>query len=187
MRQSITCRPNRLRTQTSERTYKLYIQVTWTSPSRSLGPKMFFYLENFLELWDGIIVHPPYTYKHWMHSLRIPLVQLRIGSHRLQVETNHHIPRSDRVYQMCHLHEPETKRHLIFRCPVYYEIRGSYYCMFRDSGGSLSTFFQYEDQRCRPLFLREILSHRSHLLHTPPHRENKDDHLLFPCPSIISE
>jgi hypothetical protein len=30
--------------------YRLYIQVTWTSPSTSLGSKMSFYLEHFLEL-----------------------------------------------------------------------------------------------------------------------------------------
>jgi hypothetical protein len=57
--------------------YRLYIQVTWTSPPTSLGSKMSFYLEHFLELRDGIIVHPPYTYRHWMHSLKIPLGQLR--------------------------------------------------------------------------------------------------------------
>jgi hypothetical protein len=168
--------------------YRLYIQVTWTSPPTSLGSKMSFYLEHFLELRDGIIVRPPYTYKHWMHSLRIPLGQLRVGSHRLRVETDHHIPRSDRICQMCHLQEPETERHLIFRCPVYYEIRGRYYCLYRDSGDSLSTFFRYQDQRCLALFIREILSHRSQLLHAPPPPgTDQEDHLILPCPSIRSE
>jgi hypothetical protein len=149
--------------------YRLYIQVTWTSPPTSLGSKMSFYLEHFLELQDGIIVRPPYTCKHWMHSLRIPLGQLQVGSHRLQIETDHHIPRSDRICQMCHLQEPETEMHLIFRCPLYYEIRGHYHCLYRDSGGSLSTFFLYQDQRCLALFIREIFSHRSQFLHTMPH------------------
>jgi hypothetical protein len=85
------------------------------------------------------------------------------------VEIDHHIPRSDRVYQMCHLQEPESERHLIFWCLVYYEIRGRYYCLYRDSGGSLSTFFRYQDHRCLALFIREILNHRSQLLYTPPH------------------
>jgi hypothetical protein len=40
--------------------YRLYIQVTWTSPLTSLGSKMSFYLENFLELQDGIVVPPLY-------------------------------------------------------------------------------------------------------------------------------
>ena len=39
--------------------YRLYIQVTWNSPSMSLGSNMSFYLEHFLELQDGIIVCPP--------------------------------------------------------------------------------------------------------------------------------
>jgi hypothetical protein len=115
--------------------YKLYIQVTWTSPPTSLGSKMSFYIEHFLELRDGIIILPPYTRKHWMHSLRIPLGQLLVGSHRLWIETNHHIPQYDRICQMCHLHEPKTEMHLIFRCPLYYEIRGHYHCLYRDSKG----------------------------------------------------
>jgi hypothetical protein len=48
-----------------------------------------------------------------------------------------------------------------FVARIYYEIRGRYYCLYRDSGGSLSTFFRYQDQRCLALFIREILSHRS--------------------------
>jgi hypothetical protein len=146
----------------------LYTQVTWTSPLTSMGSKMSFYLEHFLELQDGIVVPPPYTRRHWMHSLRIPLGQLRVGSHRLRIETDHHIPQTDRICQMCHLQEPETEMHLIFRCPIYYEIRGRYHCLFRDSGGSLSTFFRYQDQRCLALFIREIFSHRSQFLHAMP-------------------
>jgi hypothetical protein len=42
----------------------LYIMVTQTSPPKSLGQKMSFNLDHFLELWDGIIVHPPYTHRH---------------------------------------------------------------------------------------------------------------------------
>jgi hypothetical protein len=58
--------------------------------------------------------------------------------------------------------------HLIFRCPIYYEIRGRYHCLYRDSGGSLSTFFRYQDQRCLALFIREIFCHRSQFLHATP-------------------
>jgi hypothetical protein len=112
----------------------------------------------------------PCMYRHWMHSLKIPLEQLRVGSHRLRVETDHHLPRSNRVCQMCHQQEPKTERDLIFRCPMYYEIRGRYNCLSRDLGGSLSTFFRYQDQRCLALFIREILSYRSQLLHAPPTR-----------------
>jgi hypothetical protein len=57
---------------------------------------------------------------------------------------------------------------LIFRCPIYYEIRGRHHCLYWDSGGSLSTFFLYQDQRCLALFIREILCHRSQFLHATP-------------------
>ena len=110
----------------------------------------------------------PYTRRHWMHPLRIPLGQLQVRSHRPQIETNHHIPRSDRIRQMCHLQEPKTEVHLIFRCPIYYEIEGCFHCLYRESRSSLSTFFRYQDQRCLALFIREIFCHRSQFLHATP-------------------
>jgi hypothetical protein len=58
--------------------------------------------------------------------------------------------------------------HFIFRCPIYYEIKGRYHCLYEDSGGSLSTFFWYQDQRCLTLFIREIFCHRSQFLHATP-------------------
>lgn len=56
-----------------------------------------------------------------------------------------------------------------FRCSLYYEIRGHYHCLYRDSGGSLSTLFQYPNWACIALFIREIFRHRSQILHTLPH------------------
>jgi hypothetical protein len=58
--------------------------------------------------------------------------------------------------------------HLIFRCLIYYEIRGCYHYLYRDSGGSFSTFFQYQDERCLALFIKEIFNHRSQFLHAMP-------------------
>jgi hypothetical protein len=125
-------------------------------------------LQHFLELRDDIIVRPPYTRRHWMHSLKIPLGQFRVSSHQLRIETDHHIPQSDRICQMCHLQEPETEMHLIFSCPIYYEIRGCYHCLYWDWRGSLSTFFLHKDQRCLALFIREIFDRRSQFLHAMP-------------------
>jgi hypothetical protein len=129
---------------------------------------MSFYLEHFLEMRDGIFVHPPYTHRQRMHSLRIPLGQLQVDSHRHRIETVNHIPRSDRICQSCYLREPKTEMHPIFRCPIYYEIRERYHCLYRHSRGSLSTFFRYQDQRCLALFIKEIFSHRSQVLHAIP-------------------
>lgn len=84
--------------------------------------KMAFYAEHCLEIRDGLIIRPQYTFQHWMHALRIPLGQLRVGSHRLRVETDHHIDRANRIFQLYHLQEIETETHFIFGCLAYYEI-----------------------------------------------------------------
>lgn len=76
-----------------------------------------------------------------MHALHIPLGQFRVGSHRLQVETNHQVDRLDRLYQVCHLQEVETEVHFILRCSVYYEIRGRFHYLLSDSR-TLADFFQ---------------------------------------------
>jgi hypothetical protein len=89
--------------------------------------------------------------------------QLRLGIH-IMVGWNFFY----RYLYYKHLQELEIEMHLIFRFPIYYNIRGCYHCLYRDSWGSLSTFFGYQDQRCLALFIRQILSHRSQLLHTMP-------------------
>ena len=83
---------------------------------------MAFYVEHLLEIRDGLIVRPQYMFRHWLHALQIPLGQFRVGSHRLRVETNHQMDRSDKICQLCHLQEVETESHFLFRCPIYYEI-----------------------------------------------------------------
>ena len=124
--------------------YKQFIQTTWISPPRGLCTKMAFYVEHFLEIRDMLIVRPKYRLRNWMHALLIPLGQFRVGSHRLRVESDHQINRADRVCQLCHLREVETESHFIFRCLVYYEIRGRFYCLFRGPQ-TLSAFFRYID------------------------------------------
>lgn len=56
------------------------------SEAVSTGSKMSFCLEHLSELCDGMIVRPLYTCRHCMHSLKIPLGQLSINFHRLQIE-----------------------------------------------------------------------------------------------------
>lgn len=119
--------------------YKMYIQGYWSRPLEILGFKMDFYLEG-LELQDGIIVCPSYTWRHWMHSLRIPLGQFRVGCHRLDrhqppyLATKHDLP-------YVSLQDLETEMHLIFRCPFFYVIIDCYYCLYWDLGSYLCTFF----------------------------------------------
>jgi hypothetical protein len=136
--------------------YRQFIQITWVNPPGGLRPKMAFYAEHFLGLRDGFIVRPHYTLCHWAHALRIPLGQFRVGSHRLRVETDHQIDRPDRICQLCQLQEVETEEHFIFRCPIYYEIRGWFHCLFKGAQ-TLTGFFSYPDQRCLALYIQEAL------------------------------
>ena len=128
---------------------------------------MAFYAKHFLEIRVGLIARPQYTFRHWMHALRIPLGQFKVGSHRLWVESNHQIDRPKRICQLCHLQEVETESHFIFRCLVYYEIRGCFYCLFRGLQ-TLAAFFRYTDQRCLALYIQEALRFRAQLFQPPP-------------------
>jgi hypothetical protein len=89
-----------------------------------------------------------------------------VGSHRLRVETDHQIDRPDRICQLCQLQEVETEEHFIFRCPIYYEIRGRFHCLFRGTQ-TLTGFFRYLDQRCLALYIQEALRLRAHTLQPP--------------------
>lgn len=141
---------------------------------------MTFYLKHFLEIQDGIIVRPPYRYKYWMHWVKIPLGQPRVSSHRLRVETNHHIPQSTRIYQVCHLQELETKQHLISRCPIYYEIRGHYHCLYRDSGGStLYLLLASKPEMFSPLHQGDFQIHISNPTCFNSFKCDSDDHIIF--------
>ena len=50
--------------------------------------------------------------------------------------------------------EIEDEHHFVFVCPTFYEIRGRYHCLFKDSL-TLHEIFRYEDQRCLAAFLNE--------------------------------
>jgi hypothetical protein len=132
--------------------YMQFIQTTWVTPQGGLCPKMAFYVTQFLELRDGFIVRPQYTLCHWMHALHIPLGQFRVSFCRLRVETDHHFDRSDRTCQLCHLHEFDTEEHFIFRCLIYYEIKGRFHCLFKGIQ-TLFGFFKYPDQRSLALYI----------------------------------
>ena len=73
--------------------------------------------------------------------------------------------------QLCRI-EPETERHHIFCCPVYYKIRGRFHCLFREGFGPLSRVMNYKDQKCLGLFLLEIRRFRDGLVKRLHHRGN---------------
>ena len=150
--------------------YRQFIQVTSVNAPRGLHPKMAFYTENFLQLIDGFIIRPKYMFHHQMHALHIPLGQFRVGSHRVRVQMDHQIDRPYRICQVCHLQEVETEVNFISGCPIYYEIRGRFHCLFRDSQ-TLASFFKYPDERFLALYMQEALRFHAHILQ-PPIRPN---------------
>ena len=86
-----------------------------------------------------------------------------LSSHCLAVEMlrRDDIPRHQRLCQFCDLGEVEDETHFLLRCPVYYEIRGRYHCLYRDGPHTLRSFMAYPDPRCLGLLLREMMLLRS--------------------------
>lgn len=128
---------------------------------------MDFYVEHFKELRDKVSIHAPYMRHHWMHALCISLCQFKVSSHRLWVKLKHQLNRLDRIFQLCHLWEVETKVHFIFHCALYYEIKGQQHCLLRELQ-TLSSFFKYPNQRWLALFIQEALRLCSHTICPPP-------------------
>ena len=84
------------------------------------------------------------------------LTPSRVGSHRLQAQKDHHIDREDIICRVCTLVVIKSELHFIFHCPIYYENRGRFYCLFRECS-SMTSFFSYTDQRCLALYLWEAM------------------------------
>ena len=139
---------------------------TWIQPVQELGTKMTFYREHLLQLTeDGFVTRPRYMDTHLSHGIRCAIGQIRTSSHQLRIETGRYsgLPADARICLLCHM-EPETELHYTCHCPVYYEIRGRFHCLFREGFGSLARVMRYEDQRCLGLFLLELRRHRESLM-----------------------
>ena len=83
-----------------------------------------------------------------MHSFHIPLSQFRVGFHRLQVETDHQIDRSDRICQLCHLLKVETEE-------LHFLLRGT---------KTLTSLLRDPDQRCLAQYIQEPLRLRTQVI-----------------------
>lgn len=141
-----------------------HVRDTWMVAA--LPTKMQHYRDHFLRLTeDGFIQRPGYMDIFMSHAMRVAIGQLRVSSHTLEIEAGRAggIPREARLCRLCR-GEVESEEHYICRCPVFYEIRGRYHCLFRDGFGPLSRVIDYPDQRCLGLFLLEIRRHREDLL-----------------------
>ena len=150
--------------------YRCYITATWVNPPGGLRPRMSFYATHFLEISDGIITRPDYLSRRWSHALQISLGSFRVGSHCLRAQSDHQIAREERTCVFCTSGEVENEAHFLFRCPIYYEIRGRFFCLFRECF-SLYDFFSYYDQRCLALYIREATTLRDSMIQSLlPHR-----------------
>ncbi len=137
---------------------QLDTKSTWIQPTQELGTKMAFYRAHLLQLTEeGFVIRPGYMDTHLSHGIRCAIGQLRTSSHQLQIETGRYggIPVEARICHLCRI-EPETELHYTCHCPVYYEIRGRFHCLFREGFGPFSRVMRYEDQRCLGLFLLEL-------------------------------
>ena len=100
------------------------------------------------------------------HSSRVAISQLRVASHRLEIETGRHtgIPREERICRVC-TEEVESEEHFVCRCRAYDQIRDRYEALFSGQP-TLREIMDSRDQRQLGRFLLEIQSHRDTLLQT---------------------
>ena len=146
--------------------WQLYIRQTWiTSP---LQRKMSHYRDHFLTiLEDGFIQRPRYMDIYMPHSSRVAIGQLRVASHRLEIEVGraHDIPMEERVCRVCR-EDVESEEHYVCRCRAYDDIRGRYESLFRGQP-TLREIMHSRDQRQLGRYLLEIQRHRETLLQPP--------------------
>ncbi|KAH6554830.1 hypothetical protein KP509_1Z303800 [Ceratopteris richardii] len=143
--------------------WQLYISQTWHTPH--MGSRLSHYRDQFIDiLADGFIQRPRYMDTHMPHSLRVAIGQLRVSSHRLEIETGRaaDIAREERICRVCRV-EMEDEEHFVCRCSAYDGIRGRYETLFAGQP-TLREIMDSRDQRQLGRFLLEIQSHRDSLL-----------------------
>lgn len=145
--------------------WQLYTRETWITPTQPLPPKMLYYRDRFMTILpDGFIQRPGYMDTYMPHSWRVAIGQLRVSSHRLEIETGRaaFIPRAERICRICR-EEVESEEHFVCRCRAYEDIRGRYGTLFTGQP-SLRELMESRDQRHFGRFLSEIHRHRDTLL-----------------------
>lgn len=95
-----------------------------------------------------------------MHSMQVPIGQLKVCSHQLRVELDHHLPWEEQICLFYSLGEVETLHYFLFWCLIYYEIQGRFHCHFRSNSRSLYTFFSYPNQQCLGLYIKDTTEFR---------------------------
>ena len=98
--------------------------------------------------------------------LRVAIGQLRVSSHRLEIEAGRasRVPRAQRICRSCS-EEIESEEHFTCRCRAYSTIRDRYTTLF-SADTSLRQLMESADQRHLGQVLLEIHRHRESLLQT---------------------
>ena len=82
-------------------------------------------------------------------SLQV-LGKFRCGSHDLEVEKGRHrvpfVVREQRLCARCSLEKVEDEAHFVFECPLYYEIKGGHYFLFRHAERRLCRFLNHPER-----------------------------------------
>ena len=126
---------------------------------------MLYYRDHFLSISaDGFIQRPPYLEAFLSHTTMVAFGQLRVSSHRLEIEVGRasHIPREERICKLCST-EVESEEHYVCRCPAYRGIRERYSSLFSEHL-TLQQLLQTSDQRRLGTFLLDIQRHRERAL-----------------------
>jgi Reverse transcriptase (RNA-dependent DNA polymerase) len=77
------------------------------------------------------------------------LAKFRCGAHNLEVEKGRHkipfVRRELRLCSRCSMGKVEDEAHFLFECPLYYEIRGRYHCLFRYADRDIFKFVNHPE------------------------------------------
>lgn len=145
--------------------WQLYTHRTWISPQQPLLAKMLYYRDHFLSISaDGIIQRPRYLEAFLHHAPMVALGQLRVSSHRLEIEAGRAscTPREERICRLCRV-EVECEEHYVCRCTAYRDIRERHPSLFSDHP-TLRQLLHTADQRRLGAFLLEIQRRRERAL-----------------------
>lgn len=101
------------------------------------------------------------------HSSRVAIGQLRVSSHRLEIETGRaaHITREARICRLCS-EEVESEEHHVCRCRALEGVRTRYEALFSGQP-TLRELMESRDQRQLGQFLVEAQRHRESALQAP--------------------
>ena len=127
--------------------WQLYIRETWITPTQPLPPKMF-YKDQFMTLLeDGFIQRPRYLDTYMPHSSRVVIGQLRVSSHRLEIEASRAaaVPTAQRTCWVCR-EVVESEEHFVCTCRAYEGIRDKYGILFTGQP-TIRQLMESKDQR----------------------------------------